>query len=402
MINVIHIVGSLAPEYGGPARSVPQLCLELANLDCKVTLLSTDLGRMFSKALVPQHKNLSTIIIPAKFRLGLKPILVPGLMKTLRDVVSDNSNILIHDHGIWLPQNGLSVRIATAYDIPLVITPRGMLEPWALSYRRWRKKIAWYLFQKNRLIQANLIHATSQVEAENIINLGLEKPVIVIPNGTEIPGEYPSRAFMNPEKKKILFISRIHPKKGLLNLVEAWRTLNPPDWELVIAGYDEINHQWEVEQAVKLAGLEDTVSFIGPVEDDQKWEVYQNSDVFILPTFSENFGIVVAEALASGLPVITTTGTPWEDLEKYDCGWWVEPTVSGLVSAMRDAFSLSAEQRQKMGLRGKKLVQHKYSWNSVARQMKEVYQRILAGERLPVGSPIMVESMQKEDVFEGN
>ena len=380
MIHNIQIVPALAPEYGGPARSVPNLCLELANLGTRVTLLYADLGEKFHSPSLPVHPNLKYVSLRTKIVQGVKPVWIPGFKSTLLNLCDGNDKVIIHDHGIWLPHNGHVAAISDRLGIPLIVSPRGMLQPWALRYRRWRKMAVWHLWQKSRLQKASYINAASRSEAEGISKLGLNKPVVIIPNGTVIP-ELKDRIVLPGDRKcSMLFMSRIHPSKGLLNLIEVLGSIDSRNWSLKIAGYDENNHQQEVERAVVKAGLTNDIQFIGPIDNDRKWEVYSKSDLFVHPSYSENFGIVIAEALASGLPVITTTGTPWTDLVEFDCGWWVDPSVPDLSAAIREALSLSDNQRQKMGARGKKLIEKKYSWKPIAVEMQKLYNHILYGK----------------------
>jgi glycosyltransferase involved in cell wall biosynthesis len=318
--------------------------------------------------------------MPAKVVVGLKPAWILGFKKTLMELCEKGDQVVIHDHGIWLPHNGTVAEVSQALGVPLIIAPRGMLEPWALSFRPWRKVIAWNLWQKNRILRADLIHATSQIEAESFMKLNLGKPVVVLPNGTHLPDQQPNRNLPADRKRRLLFMSRIHPKKGLINLVQAFKEVNPKGWELVIAGYDEINHQIEVERAVVSAGLSDSVRFLGPVGNEEKWQVLADSDIFVLPTFSENFGIVVAEALASGLPVITTNQTPWTDLIESDCGWMVDPAVPELAGAIEEATKMTDEGRREMGFRGRNLIKQKYTWKTIAIKALEVYKQTLSGK----------------------
>ena len=380
MIHNIQIVPTLAPEYGGPARSVPNLSLELAKLGVKVTLLFADIGNRYQPPMIPSHPNLTCVSLPAKIVVGLKPAWIPGFKKKMIELCEMNDQVVIHDHGIWLPHNGLVAKVSHKLGVPLIIAPRGMLEPWALEYRRWRKLIVWNLWQKSRIMKADLIHATSQYEVDNLMKLNLGKPCVIIPNGTIFPECPPDRGLLTDRKRKLLFLSRIHPKKGLINLVKAYKAVNPKNWELLIAGYDEINHQAEVEKAVEDAELSESVRFLGPIGNAEKWQLYAESDVFILPTFSENFGIVVAEALASGLPVITTTRTPWAEIMEFDCGWVVDPGVQEVTEAIRDAIHLTDQQRHEMGLRGRNLIKQKYTWNSIAAKTLKVYKKILSRE----------------------
>jgi glycosyltransferase involved in cell wall biosynthesis len=181
----------------------------------------------------------------------------------------------------------------------------------------------------------------------------------------------------------MLFLSRIHPKKGLPMLIDAWETVRPEGWRLVIAGPSERGHRAEIEAKIEASGLSENLEVIGPVENHEKWEIYRKSDVFVLPTHSENFGVVVAEALASGIPAITTTGAPWEILEKHDCGWWVEPTVGALTEAISDSVQRTDEERLAMGKRGRQLVTQKYSWSSVSSRLQRAYHWVLEGGTRP-------------------
>jgi glycosyltransferase involved in cell wall biosynthesis len=251
-----------------------------------------------------------------------------------------------------------------------------MLEPWALNHHGWKKKAAWHLYQKRILRQASLLHATSEMEADNLRALGLDAPIAVIPNGVPLPRTWKASASGDgaaDAPRRALFLSRVHPKKGLMPLVDAWADVRPDGWELVIAGPSEGGHRAEVEERVGEHGLEDAVRFTGPIPDADKWDLYRASDLFVLPTFSENFGVVVAEALASGIPAITTTGAPWHELDTHDCGWWIDPGAAPLADALADATSRSDDDRRAMGRRGRALVEDRYSWEHVAAQMAEAY-----------------------------
>jgi glycosyltransferase involved in cell wall biosynthesis len=166
-------------------------------------------------------------------------------------------------------------------------------------------------------------------------------------------------------------------------LLKAWDRVRPDGWTLKLVGPSENGHRGELERQVRRLELEKVVQFSGPVSDEEKWDVYRCADLFVLPTYSENFGIVVAEALAAGVPVIATTGAPWEDLEISDCGWWVEPTERALTTALKEAFALSPRERAAMGRRGRALVENHYSWQGVARRMIEAYQWTLDGGSRP-------------------
>ncbi|MGB1254009.1 MAG: glycosyltransferase, partial [Candidatus Promineifilaceae bacterium] len=215
-------------------------------------------------------------------------------------------------------------------------------------------------------------------EAQAVRDLGLKSPVAIIPNGVNVPEQAATPQRAPNHKRRILFLSRIHPKKGLINLVRAAAQLpKDVDWEIVIAGPSEDGYQQVVEAEVAALGLQDRFVFLGMVADQDKWAVYKSADLFILPTHNENFGIVVAEALASGIPAITTKGAPWQELEQHRCGWWVDITVDALATALQQSLSLSNQELAEMGARGRNLIINQYSWQHIATKMTQAYEWVL-------------------------
>jgi glycosyltransferase involved in cell wall biosynthesis len=330
-------------------------------------------------------------------------------------LASRDSPAIIHQHGVWLRSSHQTTRFAVKNQIPLVLAPRGMLEPWALNHSKWKKKLAWLAFQQRDLRAVTAFHATAQSEAESIRRLGFKQPIAVIPNGIALPnlagsgeqgarsgeqgarsgeqgarsgeqgargGEQGARSG-DQEKRTALFLSRINPKKGLPMLLDAWKRVAPVGWRLVIAGNDDSHHLPVVEREIRELGLGNQVTIAGPLFGDAKEAAYRNADLFVLPSYSENFGIVVAEALSYGLPVLTTTGCPWQALETHYCGWWVEPTPVGIESALNKALSTTNEELAAMGASGRALVKEKYQWPGIAERMLEFYEWILNGGTQP-------------------
>lgn len=209
---------------------------------------------------------------------------------------------IVHDAGLWLPVNHVTASSACGCRVPRVVSPRGMLEPWARGHRATKKNLAWRLYQRRDLEQAALLHATSGQEAEGLRRAGLRNPIAIVANGIDLPNLVGPRPPCSP--RQALFLSRIHPKKGLLDLVRAWATVRPIGWKMTVVGPDEVGHLAEVQDAVREAGVEADFEFLGAIADGAKWPIYYHSDLFVLPTYSENFGLVIGEALASGLPVI--------------------------------------------------------------------------------------------------
>jgi len=260
-----------------------------------------------------------------------------------------------------------------------------MLEPWALNHRAWKKRAALALFQRRDLNAADLLIASTLREQESFRRLGFERPVAIIPHGIRPVTESeaaPANGSKNAQRvRTVLFLSRLHPVKGLPNLINAWARLAPRGWRLVIAGPDEGGHLQEIQAAIRRLGIGDSVQYVGEVRDEVKSALYRAADLFVLPTHTENFGIVIAEALAHGVPVITTRGAPWAEIETHDCGWWIDIGEEPLVKAMQEAMGMSDEARGEMGSRGRELAQ-RYEWTGIARQLHAAYRWLLGnGER---------------------
>lgn len=369
-MTVLHTVASLHPNVGGPARTVSATCSQLSEAGATVDLVS--LRSPGETTLAPNQPGV-TVTFASKSH-WLRDAW--AFWRALRDRIEARLPALVHDHGVWLPTNLVSAMEARRHGCPLVVTTRGMLEPWALAHRSTKKTLSWYAYQHWILRQASLLHATSKQEAETLRDLGLRTPIAVIPNGVFLPDQgkqHPNEG----EGRQALFLSRLHPKKGLTTLIDAWARVRPDRWKLVVAGPAEGDYRREVEARVERHEIEGMVTFLGPVDDREKWNLYRKSDLFILPTFSENFGMVVAEALACGVPVITTTGAPWQVLEERSCGWWVKPTVDEIAEALQDAVQRSDRERLKMGTRGRALVEDQFSWAGVAESMIASYRWLL-------------------------
>jgi glycosyltransferase involved in cell wall biosynthesis len=260
-----------------------------------------------------------------------------------------------------------------------------MLAADALRFGAWKKRIAWLLFQQRDLATAQAIHVTSAAEGEAVRSAGFRQPLATIPNGVALPSGLDAHHHRrhNGRRRRALFLSRLHPIKGLLNLVSAWAQVRPAGWELAIVGPDVAGHRSEVFSLIQREGLADSIAIHGAASDDEKWKFFQDADLFVLPSYTENFGIVVAEALGCGLPVIATKGTPWRGLVENQCGWWIDVGVEPLEQALKEATALSADQRHELGRRGREYVAANFSWDSVAARMRAVYEWMLHGGQAP-------------------
>lgn len=369
-MKVLHIVGSIDKSSGGPSRSVPQTCEQLSSLGVDVTLVT----RCTKNAVkVVGSENLSL-----KF-LSLKQLFIYG------NSISKSQFDLIHLQHIWVPYIHVMARWARKKNIPYIITPRGMLEPWIMQRNPLKKKLAMFLYQRKDLQKARSIHVTCELEKNNIRNLGLSNPITIIPNGVDIsqfPSSFPEKSSL---PKKILFLSRIHQKKGIEFLIEAWSQLNKElskGWLVEIIGNGDETYINLLKEKIRGLNLENQLQIKKPVFGADKVRVFREASLFVLPTYSENFGIVVAEALASFTPVITTKGTPWQELDTHNCGWWINIGVEALKKTLEIALNKKESELIEMSINGRKLVENNYSIEQVGLKMLNYYKEIKSSDSI--------------------
>ena len=356
-MKMLQVIGSLDKSAGGPSRSVPQTCEHLSQLGIDIIILTRN---SISPVSIPISKSLQV-----KF-LSFKELIFFGR------TISNQEVDLIHLQHIWDPYLHVMAWWARRKKIPYIVTPRGMLEPWILEQNSWKKKLGLFLYQSKDLRKARLIHATCELEKSNIRHLGFQNEIRIIPNGIDL--KEIKKIKTNYGTKKMVFLSRIHPKKGIELLLSAWREIETEGWTLEIAGNGESQY---IEQLKKAAYDLSNVQFLGPVFGEDKWNFLRSGDIMVLPTYSENFGIVVAEALAVGVPVITTKGTPWQDLNTQNCGWWIELSLPELKSSLSQGMKATTSQLTTMGINGIAMVKDKYDIKAVAKNMKKLYQQVL-------------------------
>ncbi|MFZ2284908.1 MAG: glycosyltransferase [Lutibacter sp.] len=377
-MNISHIIASMDESTGGPARSVTHLLEELGKIEAisQVNLLS----------LKSENPLLSKFSNP-KLQLKFFEAELFGFSKALEMNLQSINTSLFHGQGLWqLPVHQMALA-ARKRKIPYVISIRGMLEPWSLQQSKVKKKIAMQLFQYKDLKEAACLHATALMEVDSIRKLGFKNPIACIPNGINI-AEFPQKEYSEQpgSKKRVLFLSRIHPKKGIELLLEAWKSIDlelRENWIIEIAGNGENDYINQLKSLIKVKGLENKIKIVGPKFGKEKLALYQSADLFVLPTYSENFGIVIAEALSCGVPVITTKGTPWQELETVNAGKWIEIGVAPLKEALLQMMEKSDLERETMGKNGRKLIEEKYSIESVAKKMVALYAWIINGGKKP-------------------
>lgn len=284
---------------------------------------------------------------------------------------------IVHVNCCWLPACAAVQRIAQKRGYKVVLTPHGMLEPWIIKRHYWTRKVpALWLYQKAAVQRADCVQATAESERDNLLKLGYNSNIKVVRLGIDAESIEMKRSWK--KSRQILFISRVHVKKGINFLVEAADVLRNElqGYKILVAGEGDADYVEAMKRMICDRGLQDIVQLIGGVYGDEKWRLFQTSDFFVLPTHSENFGLAIAESLASGTPVITTVGTPWSDLNSSEAGAWIEIGTEPLVETLRRFLSLSEDELETMGRNGRRLIETKYSAHVMAEQMMEVYKSV--------------------------
>lgn len=288
---------------------------------------------------------------------------------------------LIHNHSLWMMPNVYPGEVARKSGIPLMLAPRGTLSQAAMKSGSPVKKLFWPLIQRPVLETATCFHATAFSEYEDIRRFGFRQPIAIIPNGIDMPVVTPRKP---GNRRTLLFLGRIHPIKGLDMLLPAWRAVQDrfPEWELRIVGPDNRGYLARMRQLSEELDLA-RVEFSGPAYGMDKFQTYADADLFVLPTYSENFGMAVAESLAAGTPAVVTKGAPWAGLEVQGAGWWIDIGVDPLVAALETALEQPRDRLIAMGVKGQAWMRDEYSWERIGSRMAQVYRWILGGGEKP-------------------
>ena len=377
-VRLIHIVPALSREASGPSYSVVRLCESLIDDHHDLTLAALDWETL--PKIPPFLKTFQIGIGPRQFGRS------PEMYRWMTDRCQAGEVDVLHNHGMWQMNAIYPAWAARRAHVQLVYSPRGAFSQWAMRHGSKTKKIYWPLLQRPALRRATCFHATAESEYLDIRRLGFRQPVAVIPNGIDlltVPPRSPAKL------RTLLFLGRIHVVKGLDILLPAWRVVQEsfPEWQLVIAGSDDgyyggSGYLEELRKTAQELGLV-RIKFPGALYGQEKLQAYRNADLFVLPSYSENFGVTVAEALSMGTPAVVSKGAPWSGLDQAGAGWWFDQGVSPLVESLTKALSRTPPELAAMGEQGRSWMQRDFSWNGVGEKMTATY-RWLCDRSLPV------------------
>ena len=363
-MRVLHFIPSIDRTSGGVGTYMQLLAKELGKL-CELYIATSASNNPL------EIENAKVVIIPTDIKYLWR------VKKAWIQLLNDIKPNIVHVNCCWLPQSAFTQKWAQKLGYKVVLSPHGMLEPWIMARHYWTKKLpALLLYRKAAIRNADCLHATAETEKENLLKLGYNSKIKVVANGIDVDSIVIKKDWH--KKKNILFLSRVHVKKGIEFLLEAVSLLKSQmdGYIINIAGEGDDDYIISLKKKASELGIEKMVSFCGGVYGEDKWRLYREADVFVLPTYSENFGIVVSEALACGTPVITTKGTPWKELETEKCGWWTEIGTEATMKALLDFLSKDENTLKILGMNGRKLVENKYSTQKIAYDILDMYKSI--------------------------
>lgn len=380
-MNVLHVLSEIDPVGGGPVTALAGLAPAQRRAGVRVRVLATyKAGADLCIAERLQQDGVEvTSIGPTAGRLQRHPDLLGAMEAAVQ------SSDVIHIHGVWQEAQHLAARTASRYIKPYIIRPCGMLDPWCLRQNKWVKRIymAWRL--RRNLNEASAIHFTSETERELVAHLHPHSPAIVEPNGVDLAEfrDLPPRGVLRRrfpsigDRKLVLFLSRLHHKKGLDLLIPAFAQTAEDQAALVIAGPDNDGYGVELEHIVRKHGIESRVFFTGMLRGVDRIEALVDADIFTLPSYQENFGIAVVEALAAGVPVIISDQVNiWQEIEAAGVGG-VVPTDVDMLARELKRWLEDGRLRQSAAGRARGFVQQRYDWAEISRRWLEHYSGLM-------------------------
>lgn len=284
-----------------------------------------------------------------------------------------DSNAIVHLHSLWMYTSYIVLKTQKNKKFKKIISPHGMLDKWALNNGKIKKKISLYLFEKKNLKTAQCIHALCYQEYLDIRKISKNVPVAIIPNGINLPLKSKS---LNKVEKNILFLARLHPKKGLDNLINAWGEIDTKNWNLIIVGPDEGNYEYKINKKNEtLKQSQNKIKFINGAFGNEKQKLYENASLFILPSFSEGLPMTILEAWSYKLPVLMTKECNLKIGFKVNAALEITTSIDSIIKGIDKCINVLTEtQLTSIGINGYELVKNEYTWEEVSKKMIKMYQ----------------------------
>ena len=371
---------------GGVFDAVRNLAIQLnrnQHVDMEILSLEDEFFSRDAPLWNPLLPKVLPVSGPKKF--GYAPNMLTEMLDAKPDV--------LHCHGLWLYQSLACLRWHDRGRKPYLISPHGMLDPGDLIKSVWKKRLVRFLYQGQHLNHAACIHALCEAEAAAIRQYGVKSKICIVPNGVDLPApslnDSIAPARLEEANKVLLYLGRITPKKGLSTLIDAWAMLKKQgspearNWRLDIAGWEQYGHEAELKAKAKALDVEASVHFLGPRHGKEKEATYRSASAYILPSLSEGLPLVVLEAWSYSLPVVMTPQCNLPEGFKAGAAIRAEPSASSLYEGLNQLMSMSSSDRVRMGTQGRKLVEERFTWESVAKKMHSVYRWAMGGGAAP-------------------
>lgn len=377
-LRVLHVIPTFYPAtyWGGPIFSVYGLCNALARMPgIQLQVLTTDSAGLRHNQRVdvgsfPWISPVGYLVHYCRRLWGVSTS--PGLLRRLVPMI--RAADVVHLTSVYSFPTFPTLLLCRLFGKPVVWSPRGQLQRWEKSRKVLLKRI-WEMICNELLNPVrSVLHVTSRDEAEEGGRRITHARVEIVENGVNIPSDISDLVRIPAGALRLLFIGRLDPKKGIENLLQALAMLDKRI-SLVICGAGEPGYEVSLKALVDEHDLTSRVRFMGHVEGEAKSRAFWNADVCVVPSFTENFAMVVAEALAHGVPVIAGRGTPWSEVEARGCGLWVDNDPENLAAAIGKIATMDLAA---MGKRGSEWMMAEYSWEGVAVKMLGLYKGLLA------------------------
>ncbi len=358
-MKILHVITGL-PKAAGTSVFCGEVANGLAAMghDVTIAVVNPDAPNLYPLDKRVKLTSISSILTPNTYPL--------------------TPNSVVHIHGLWSPILHKVSVWAKANEMPVVWSTHGMTAPWSMRHKWWKKFIVWHLYQKRDLKNAAIIHSTTALEVEWNRKLGFNNPQIEVPLGTFIQKERAAKLRKAEDTLKVLFVGRVYPVKGLMNVVRAAANLKEVNIKFRIVGPDQAGHLSELVAEAMRLGVASMFDWAGPKYGEELADEYDKCDMLILPSFTENFGATVVDALSHGKPALASTFTPWKILEERECGWWVSNEPEKLAEIFKKIIAVSAEELNKMGKRGRNLIEGKFSWEAICEAIDKCYKKVLS------------------------
>ena len=387
-MRILQTIPYMLASQGGPSTCTHDLLEGLYAIRVKVDLLSSkpvDTAKIHKEVVLGERRPWMKLVECDYFT----PL---ALSKNMDKFLQETEYELYHANTLWLYATHATCRYARKMGKPYVLSPHGMLYPTALKVSGWKKKLMGALWYNKDIMSATCIHTTCQQEMENVRAYGYKGPIAVIPNPVVFPNEVrlslrdESIKYKIEKKKQIGFLGRLHSIKKVENIIYAIALLNEQERKQIlfqVMGKFDENYEAFLRSEVNRLHLNDSVSFVGFVSGQEKYERLSQLSALMVSSEQENFGMIVPEALICGTPVYASLGTPWSELNEHRCGWWKDNEPGTIVKVISEILCMDDSEIRAMGARGRQLMEVKYEQHKFAGMMRDLYIWLLTGNTKP-------------------